>query len=134
MADNDVGPAYNSEGSTDLAEVKKDIKICSKKIEAIDILLKEKHWVEKPDFDIRNQYVETKFEELNEKVDNGLEIVNTCNERSNTNKYDLIDVKTQLEKVSDTIKSSNNIKYLRFLKNKKKLTKKESNISFSFTD
>ena len=84
--------------------------------------------------DFRNQYVEMKFEELNENVDNGLEIVNTCNERSNTNKYDLIDVKTQLEKVSDTIKSSNNIKYLRFLKNKKKLTKKESNISFSFTD
>ena len=100
VAENEVGPAYNSEGSTDLAQVKNDLDTFSNKIEAIDNLLKEKEWVEKHEFVSRKQYVEQRLEGLEEKVDNAREIAYSCDETSKTIKYAMIDVNNQLEKVS----------------------------------
>ena len=100
VAENEVGPAYNYGGSTDLAEVKTELDILSNKIETIDNLLNEKEWVEKHEFLSRNQYIEQRFEGLDEKVDDAREIVDNCEETSLTIKYAMIGVNNQLERAS----------------------------------
>ena len=99
VAEHEVGPVYNSDGSADLARVKTDLDTLTIKIGTIENLLNEKEWLEKDEFISRNQYVEERLDVLDEKVDDAIETVNMCDETALTNKYAMIGVTNQLQRV-----------------------------------
>ena len=99
VGEHEVGPAYNSDGSADLARVKTDLDTLAIKIGTIENLLSEKEWLEKDEFFSRNQYVEERLDVLDEKVDDTVETVNMCDETALTNKYAIIGVTNQLQRV-----------------------------------
>jgi len=115
VAENDIGPAYNSEVSVDLEQVKKDIENCSNRIEKINNLLNKEQWLEKHDFALRSQHVEQRFEELDEKFDNTKEIVDECSAKTQSSKYAMADIKNQLEKVLEKQEKSEKERVKHFL-------------------
>ena len=96
----DIGPAYASDGSADLARVKTDLDILRNKIMAIQNTFNEKDWLEKTEFLSRSDDVENRLDVLDERIDDALEGVDKCEETSLTNKYAMIGVNDQLKRVN----------------------------------
>jgi len=97
----DIGPAYASDGSADLARVKTDLDILRNKIMAIQNTFNEKDWLEKTEFLSRSDDVENRLDVLDERIDDALEGVDKCEETSLTNKYAMIGVNDQLKRIKE---------------------------------
>lgn len=99
LGEQEVGPAYNSDGSVDVASFQNDLDILVHKIKIIENLIDEKNWLEKKEYIVRNEYVEERLDAIDNKVDDAVETVNRCDETSLTNKFAMIGVNNQLQGV-----------------------------------
>ena len=99
VSGNEVGPVYGSGESADLADIKSDMTILANKIENIEKVIEDKNWIEKREFQTRNSNIEKEFEDLEEKLEKSRVMLDSCEEMSLTNKYAMIGVNNQLQKV-----------------------------------
>ena len=91
LGEQEVGPAYSTQGSADLARVENNLDILNNKIKELENMMSEKEWLEKNEYIARNQYVEERLD--------AIESVNRCDETALTNKFAIIGVNTQLQEV-----------------------------------
>ena len=99
LGEKEVGPAYYSEGSVDLAGVQNDLDILNNKVKMIENMIGEKEWLEKNEYNARTEKVEERLDSVDSKVNGAIETMNRCDETSLTNKYALIGVNNQLQEV-----------------------------------
>ena len=100
VAEGEVGPAYSSEMATDIARITTELEIITGRINVLETQAADDRWVERRDFDIRNNAMVERMDEIEDKVDNTRIVVDACEAASESVRRDITSLSSLLSEVS----------------------------------
>ena len=98
VSEGEIGPTYSSEVATDLARLSTDLEMLTARVN-------DDRWVERRDFDIRNNALVERMDEIEDKVDNTRIVVDACEVASESVRRDMTSLSSLLSEVSVEILS-----------------------------
>ena len=105
VAEGEVGPAYSSEMATDIARIATELEILAERVNVLENQAAADRWVERRDFDIRNNALVERMDEIEDKVDNTRIVVDACEVASESVRRDITSLSSLLSEVSVEILS-----------------------------
>ena len=100
VAEGEVGPAYSSEMATDIARIATELEILAGRVNVLENQAAADRWVERRDFDIRNNALVERMDEIEDKVDNTRIVVDACEVVSESARRDIDSLSALLAEVS----------------------------------
>ena len=100
VAEGEVGPAYSSEMATDIARIATELEILAERVNVLENQAAADRWVERRDFDIRNNALVERMDEIEDKVDNTRIVVDACEVASESVRRDITSLTSLLQEVS----------------------------------
>ena len=100
VTEGEVGPAYSSEMATDIARITTELEIITGRINVLETQAADNRWVERRDFDIRNNAMVERMDEIEDKVDNTRIVVDACEVASESVRRDITSLSSLLSEVS----------------------------------
>ena len=100
VAEGEVGPAYSSEMATDIARIATELEILAGRVNVLENQAAADRWVERRDFDIRNNALVERMDEIEDKVDNTRIVVDACEVASESVRRDIDSLSALLSEVS----------------------------------
>jgi len=94
VSEGEIGPAYSSEMASELARL-------STELEVLAARLNDDRWVERRDFDIRNNEMVERMDGIEDKVENTRIVVDACEVASESMRRDIASLSTVLQEVKD---------------------------------
>ena len=93
VSEGEIGPTYSSEVATDLARLSTDLEMLTARVN-------DDRWVERRDFDIRNNAMVERMDGIEDKVDNTRIVVDACEVASQSVRRDITSLTSLLQEVS----------------------------------
>ena len=93
VSEGEIGPTYSSEVATDLARLSTDLEMLTARVN-------DDRWVERRDFDIRNNAMVERMDGIEDKVDNTRIVVDACEVASESVRRDITSLTSLLQEVS----------------------------------
>ena len=93
VSEGEIGPTYSSEVATDLARLSTDLEMLTARVN-------DDRWVERRDFDIRNNAMVERMDGIEDKVDNTRIVVDACEVASESVRRDITSLTSLLHEVS----------------------------------
>ena len=101
VSDGEVGPAYNDALSTDLAELKTKVEILTGQFLDLETQALNNNFITRKQFDVRNNAVIEKIDDMKDKVDNARLVADACEAASESVKRDITELSSLLQEVSE---------------------------------
>ena len=99
VSDGEVGPAYNSELSADVSRMKSDLQALREQYFGLERDFQSGTFVRRNDFDIRNNAIVERLDNIEEKVDNARIVADACDAASDSVKREMERLTTLLGQV-----------------------------------
>ena len=99
VTDGDVGPAYNDELSTDVARLKTEMEMLLGRFQAVESGVLDQDGIPRNEFDIRNNAVVERIDEVEDKADNARIVADACEAASSSVRRDIAQLSGTLDKV-----------------------------------
>ena len=92
VSEGEIGPTYSSEVATDLARLSTDLEMLTARVN-------DDRWVERRDFDIRNNAMVERMDGIEDKIENTRIVVDACEAASESVRRDMASLTSLLQEV-----------------------------------